>query len=159
MRGEMLPSASHMELLAPDLEHLAAYTEALTRGWSPNNVRDVSGEQLEAIGRDRVAFLASLLAQTGTITLPDGRQVSKLPSRVRWLWDGEFAGQISLRWQPGTDRLPDYVLGHIPLRWCHGSGGVDMPRGPLPTCCARPATSASRASKSQQTWTIRRHNA
>ena len=24
----------------------------------------------------------------------------------RWLWDGEFAGQIGLRWQAGTDALP-----------------------------------------------------
>ena len=27
--------------------------------------------------------------------------------------DGEFAGQIGLRWQPGTNALPDHVLGHI----------------------------------------------
>jgi predicted acetyltransferase len=112
-RRPMPPPASHLKLLAPDLEHLAAYADALARGWSPNNVRDVSGEQLEAIGRDCEAFLASLLAQTGTISLPDGRQVPKLRSRVRWLWDGEFVGQVALRWQPGTDRLPDYVLGHI----------------------------------------------
>ena len=29
------------------------------------------------------------------------------------MWDGEFAGQIALRWQPGTDALPDYVSGHV----------------------------------------------
>jgi predicted acetyltransferase len=112
-RRTMPPPAFRLKLLAPDLEHLAAYADALARGWSPNNARDVSAEQLDAIGKNREAFLASLLAQSGTITLPDGRQVPKLPSRVRWLWDGEFAGQISLRWQPGTDRLPDYVTGHI----------------------------------------------
>ena len=26
---------------------------------------------------------------------------------------GAFTGHIGLRWQPGTDALPDYVLGHI----------------------------------------------
>jgi predicted acetyltransferase len=29
------------------------------------------------------------------------------------MWDGAFAGQIALRWQRGTDALPDYVSGHI----------------------------------------------
>ena len=43
----------------------------------------------------------------------DGTEIPKLPNRVRWLWDGAFAGQIALRWQPSTDALPDYVSGHI----------------------------------------------
>jgi predicted acetyltransferase len=29
------------------------------------------------------------------------------------MWDGEFCGSISLRWQPGTTDLPPYCLGHI----------------------------------------------
>jgi predicted acetyltransferase len=100
-------------LVEPASEYLAAYAEALERGWSPNNVRDVSGEHLAAIRADGVAFIASLLSQTGTVTLPDGTQIPKLPSRVRWMWDGAFAGQIGLRWQPGTDALPSHVLGHF----------------------------------------------
>lgn len=109
----MPPTASHLKLLVPDLAHLGAYADALGRGWSPNNIRDVSAEQLEAIGKDPEAFIASLLAQNGTIRLPNGTQAPRLPGRQRWLWDGEFAGHIGLRWQPGTDELPDYVLGHI----------------------------------------------
>jgi predicted acetyltransferase len=100
-------------LQLPRLELLPAYAEALGRGWSPNNVRDVSAEQLAAIRQDPVLFIASLLSQTGTIKLPDGSEIPKLPSLVRWMWDGEFAGHIGLRWQPGTDALPSYVLGHI----------------------------------------------
>jgi predicted acetyltransferase len=100
-------------LVEPASEYLAAYAEALERGWSHNNVRDVSGEHLAAIRADGVAFIASLLSQTGTVTLPDGTQIPKLPSRVRWMWDGAFAGQIGLRWQPGTDALPSHVLGHF----------------------------------------------
>lgn len=102
-----------LRLLEPSLEHLGAYATALERGWSPNNILDVSTEQLAAIRADGAAFVASLLSQDGIITLPDGRQIPKLPSRVRWLWDGEFCGQIGLRWQPGTDALPSYVLGHV----------------------------------------------
>lgn len=102
-----------LKLVEPSLEYLAAYAEALEHGWSPNNVRDVSGEQLAAIRADATAFIASLLSQAGTVKLPDGTEVPKLPSRVRWMWDGEFCGQIGLRWQPGTDELPAHVLGHI----------------------------------------------
>ena len=32
---------------------------------------------------------------------------------MRWLWDGEFCGQIGFRWQPGTEALPPHCLGHI----------------------------------------------
>ena len=113
MERPMPATAPLFRLVEPSLEYLAAYAEALGRGWSPNNIRDVSAEQLAAIRADGPAFLASLLSQDGTVTLPDGTQIPKLPSRVRWMWDGEFAGQIGLRWQPGTDALPSHVLGHF----------------------------------------------
>jgi predicted acetyltransferase len=29
------------------------------------------------------------------------------------MWDGDFCGSIALRWQPGTNTLPPYCLGHI----------------------------------------------
>jgi predicted acetyltransferase len=102
-----------LQLVDPSVEYLPAYAEALERGWSPNNIRDVSSEHLAAIRSDGAAFIASLLSQVGTVTLPDGTQIPKLPSCVRWMWDGEFAGQIGLRWQPGTDVLPSHVLGHF----------------------------------------------
>lgn len=102
-----------LQLVEPALTCLPGYEAALEQGWSPNNVRDVSGEQLAAIRADAAAFIGSLLSQTGTVTLPDGTEIPRLPSRVRWVWDGEFCGQIGLRWQPGTDDLPSHVLGHI----------------------------------------------
>ncbi len=100
-------------LVPPSLERLPAYAAALETGWSPNNVRDVSAEQLTAIREDPAAFIASLIQQGGTITLPDGAVVPKLPFRTYWMWDGEFCGHIGLRWQAGTDALPGHVLGHI----------------------------------------------
>ena len=63
--------------------------------------------------RDPAAFIAELLRQGGTIRLPDGTLVPRLPDRPRWMWDGGFVGHIGLRWQPGTDALPAHVLGHI----------------------------------------------
>lgn len=104
---------SELQLFEPSLAQLPGYADALARGWSPNTTRDVSAEQLAAIARDREAFVAELLSQVGTVKLPDGTEIPKLPNRVRWMWDGEFAGQIALRWQPGTDALPDYVSGHV----------------------------------------------
>jgi predicted acetyltransferase len=103
----------HLQLLEPCLERLPAYAEALARGWSPNNAEDVSASQLAEIGRDPAAFIAELLRQGGTIKLPDGTHVPKLPDRPRWMWDREFVGHIGLRWQPGNDALPAHVLGHI----------------------------------------------
>ena len=37
----------------------------------------------------------------------------RLPGYTRWMWDGEFCGSIGFRWQPGTEALPPYCLGHI----------------------------------------------
>lgn len=117
---------SRLRLLEPSVALLPEYAAALARGWSPNNVRDVSAEQLEAIGRDAEAFIASQLSQAGSVKLPDGSTIPKLPNRVRWIWDDDgFAGQIGLRWQAGTDALPDYVLGHIGyavVPWKRGRG-------------------------------------
>ena len=42
-----------------------------------------------------------------------GTTVPRLPGFTRWLWDGEFAGAINVRWQPGSTDLPPTCLGHI----------------------------------------------
>jgi predicted acetyltransferase len=109
----MTTPAPHLQLQEPSLALLPAYAAALERGWSPASSKDISKEQLEAIRADASAFIADCVAQTGIVKLPDGSEVPKLPNRVRWMWDGELAGQIGLRWQHSTDALPDHVLGHI----------------------------------------------
>ncbi len=114
-----------MKLVVPSMDRLSSYVAALETGWSPNNVRNVSAEQLAAIREAPVAFVAGLSMQGGTITLPDGRSVPKLPFIARWMWDGEFCGSISLRWQEGTDALPPHALGHIGyavVPWKRGRG-------------------------------------
>jgi predicted acetyltransferase len=114
-----------IELLQPARTLLSGYTDALGKGWSPNNVRDVSQEHLAEIAADPDAFLAGLLRQDGTITLPDGQIVPRLPSITRWMWDGAFCGSIGLRWQPGTNALPPHTLGHIGyavVPWKRGRG-------------------------------------
>ena len=51
--------------------------------------------------------------RAGPIRLPDGSLVPRLPGFHRWIWDGDFAGSIGFRWQPGTPELPPSCLGHI----------------------------------------------
>jgi len=107
-----------MELVWPSMERLASYLAALERGWSPENARGPVSPRAEKerISRDPEAFVAALVdreAKGAPILLPDGSTVPKLPGYTRWMWDGEFSGTISLRWQPGTEALPTHCLGHI----------------------------------------------
>jgi predicted acetyltransferase len=119
-----------MQLVRPTLDHLESYVTALTQGWSADNVRGaVAGqEELDRIKTDGPAFVASLEdreAKGAPIKLPDGSVAARLPGFRRWMWDGEFAGSISFRWQPGTPALPPHCLGHIGygvVPWKQGKG-------------------------------------
>ena len=107
-----------MDLVQPAHEHLASYVAALERGWSADTVRGAAAaqEELGSIHADAQEFLASMEDREGKgppVKLPDGSLVPRLPGFRRWLWDGEFAGSIGLRWQPGTAALPPHCLGHI----------------------------------------------
>lgn len=102
-----------IRLIAPDLDRMAEYAAALKRGWSPNNERDVSGEQFALYQSDPQALLDDMTRQDGTLTLGSGAVVPRLPSRVFWIDDGEVSGYLNLRWQPGTEILPPYCHGHI----------------------------------------------
>lgn len=106
-----------MQLVRPTEIHLASYIIALERGWSADNLRpSAAQEELARIRSDAHAFIASMEdreAKGPPLTLPDGSIVKRLPSFRRWLWDGEFCGSISFRWQEGTTKLPPNCLGHI----------------------------------------------
>jgi len=107
-----------LELVWPSSQYLPHYVAALERGWSANTGRGpkAAADELASIREDDAAFLAGLVerhAGNELFTLPDGSQVPRLPSYRRWLWDGDFCGSITFRWQPGTEALPPYCLGHI----------------------------------------------
>jgi predicted acetyltransferase len=73
-------------------------------------------EELQRIQADPQEFLATMEdreAKGPLVRLPDGSQVKRIPGLRRWIWDEEFCGSISLRWQPGTTELPPHCLGHI----------------------------------------------
>jgi predicted acetyltransferase len=116
-------------LVWPTLERLAGYVAALERGWSPDTLRaEAAQEELEHIAADHAAFIAEQVDREGAgppVTLPDGTKAARLPGYRRWIWDGEFCGVIGLRWKPGTEDLPPYVLGHIGFSvvpWKRGRG-------------------------------------
>ena len=106
-----------LELVWPSAEHLPSYAAALARGWSPDTVRPAAaGEELEQIALDPALFVGLQVdreAEGPPVILPDGSTVPRLPGFRRWMWDGEFCGSISFRWQPGTEALPPHCLGHI----------------------------------------------
>ncbi len=107
-----------MPLAWPAREHLASYTAALERGWSPENLlgEEAARAELRLIAEDADAFLASRVDREAAgepIVLPDGSTVQRLPGYVKWMWDGEFCGLIGFRWQRGTEALPPTCLGHI----------------------------------------------
>ena len=106
-----------IDLVLPAQAYLAGYIDALERGWSPDNLRPEAGrEELVRIREDATLFLAQQVDREGNgpaVVLPDGRAVPRLPGYIRWMWDGDFCGEIGFRWQPGTAELPPYCLGHI----------------------------------------------
>ncbi len=119
-----------MELVVPSLDRLDDYVAALKRGWSPDNSRleAAAREHLALIEKDAAAFVARAddrEAKGEPVALPDGSIVPRLPGFVRWMWDGDFCGQIGFRWQPGTEALPAHCLGHIGYAvapWKRGRG-------------------------------------
>jgi predicted acetyltransferase len=118
-----------MDLIRPGAEHLPSFLDALRRGWSPDTT--LVGRDQETIDRvtsDPDRFLELMddrEAVGGSVRQPDGTSVRRLPGLTRWMWDGEFAGSINLRWQPGTTDLPPTCLGHIGyavVPWKRGRG-------------------------------------
>lgn len=106
-----------MELVWPAAQYLPGYVHALQQGWSPDNLRpEAATEELARIAEDPDRFLAEQVdreAKGPPVILPDGSTAPRLPGYRRWIWDSEFCGSISLRWQPGTTDLPPHCLGHI----------------------------------------------
>ena len=119
-----------MKLVWPSLEYLPGYVDALHRGWASDNLRVEAAikEELDEIARDPEAFVASKIDLEGKgspVTLPDGSIVPRIPGYNRWMWDGEFCGELGFRWQPGTTELPPHCLGHIGysvVPWKRGRG-------------------------------------
>lgn len=106
-----------MRLVTPSLDYLASYADALRRGWSPSSShKELRLQELGRISDDPAGFIsyeADPYGEKPPLRLPDGSYVERLPGYRRWMWDGEFCGSIGLRWQPDTEELPPWCLGHV----------------------------------------------
>lgn len=115
-----------MRLVKPSLDLVPAYYDALKRGWSPFTTRPAP-EEVEQIEKDPAVFIASLENHhpTDMFTMPDGSTMKRLPHFRRWMWDGEFCGNMNFRYQHGTSAIPNEAMGHIGysvVPWKQGRG-------------------------------------
>jgi len=102
-----------LELIEPRKELLPVLLECIRRSPTNDPVDEfITNKEIERIESDPDAYMRSLEGE-GTLEFPNGTVVPLLPSITRWMWDGELAGGINFRWQPGTTDLPPTCLGHI----------------------------------------------
>ena len=116
-----------MHLVRPAEAHLPATSPRSAAAGPPTPcARRPPASSSPASREDAPGFLAALEEETprgAAVTLPDGSRVARLPWLVRWMWDGELAGSINLRWPRPGEPMPPHVLGHI------GFGVVPWKRG------------------------------
>ena len=72
---------------------LDSYAAALRAGWTPGGSIDEAAQRLRTIDGDPSTFLASLADRIGQEAADRSGQCLQL---TRWMWDGEFCGEISL---------------------------------------------------------------
>ena len=110
----------------PSQARLSGYLDAVRRGWMGDRVLFGSADELLALAdRDAQLVIDRLTDRSadGVLFLGGGPPVPRLPALFRWMWDGDFAGSIDLRWQVDGGALPDYVPGNV------GYGTVEWKRG------------------------------
>jgi predicted acetyltransferase len=121
--------AARVELVVPSLELLPDYLDAVRRGWMGDRVLFGSPEALLALAEQDPQLVLDRLrdrSTDGVLYYGDGSVGPRVPALFRWVWDGGFAGNIDLRWQPeGDGRLPDDIPGHVgyaTVQWKRGRG-------------------------------------
>jgi predicted acetyltransferase len=104
--------AEHAELVAPSLRHARSYVAALREGFRRGAQARLSEGRIRQIEADFAAYLEAVTDQTGSVRLPTGQVVPKVPFATLWLVEGdEFIGETQIRHE-----LNDYLIkegGHI----------------------------------------------
>lgn len=130
-----MPASPAYRLIEPNTKDLPQIIAAFARGWSPNNLRDVSRECYEKATHAPEAFLAEERGEDmSPIAMPDGSLQERLPGFARWIWDGALCGRIGFRWRPPDESLPPYCLGHVGyavVPWKRGAGAATAALGLL----------------------------
>ena len=85
-------------LAAPAPRHAPSYLAALREGFRRGNQPAASDAEIAAIEADFPGHLARITAQGGTIRLPSGERVARVPFSLLWLAAGDdFIGEVSIR--------------------------------------------------------------
>lgn len=112
-----MTDAAQLHLVTPARAHLNGFIDAVAAGWSPSTVDPEAGRRaVNKIANDADAYLCSLDDREGKGPPnlgPNGEVWPRIPGFSRWLWDGDFCGSISLRWEKGSSVLPPHVSGHV----------------------------------------------
>jgi len=116
--GRRLPSLraaldlERASLAAPALRHARSYIEALREGFRRGEQEVVSERRVRQIEADFGGYLARITDQNGSIRLPTGEIVPKVPFSLHWLTEGDaFIGEASVRHQLNASLLREG--GHI----------------------------------------------
>ncbi|HEV2678556.1 MAG TPA: GNAT family N-acetyltransferase [Aliidongia sp.] len=89
-----------LTLTLPRLELGAGYVAALEEGFQFGDGRTRSALEIVAIEAAMVPYLTTLNIQGGTVALPDGKLVERMPHSHLWLTDGaDFLGVFNIRYR------------------------------------------------------------
>jgi predicted acetyltransferase len=85
-------------LVAPAPRYRRSFLEALREGFRRGTQPVAAAARIREIERDFKGYLRQITEQGGTITVPGGEKVRKVPFSIRWLVEGEeFLGEASIR--------------------------------------------------------------
>ena len=100
------------ELVAPSPRHARSYVAALREGFRRGTQDRVSERRIRQIEADFAGYIDAITDQTGSIRLPTGEIVRKVPFSVLWLVEGdEFIGEASIRHELNAHLLKEG--GHV----------------------------------------------
>ena len=105
-------------LAEPQAAMLDAYIAAIRDGWLPVALGALNLD-LEEVEANPNRFLDRLADRNEPIAAADGNHQATFVSLTRWLWDGEFCGEISLT-SKGAAEFPDVICSLVPHKRAHG---------------------------------------
>jgi predicted acetyltransferase len=112
----------HLTFPTPDLA--TSYLTALEEGLQCAGGQEKSADEIAAIAARLPAHLTALNEQGGTMVLPNGAEVERVPYSQLWLTDGAlFLGVFNLRYRlnPSLRRRAGHI-GYSLRPSCHGQG-------------------------------------
>lgn len=85
-------------LVPPSARYRASYVDALVEGFRRGVQLERADDEIRSIDADFEGHIAAITDQSGSVLLPDGEAVPKVPFSVHWLVEGAtFIGEASIR--------------------------------------------------------------